>query len=44
MDTDTGALPTDTPKLFKIYSVAQLATDLLALDRAKKLAKDLEFN
>lgn len=44
MDTDTGSLPADTPKLFKIYSVAQLATDLLALDRAKKLAKDLEFN
>lgn len=44
LDTETGALPEDTPKLFKVYSVAQLATDLLALDRAKSLAKSLQFN
>jgi hypothetical protein len=44
LDTETGDLPTDIPKLFKVYSVAQLATDLLALDRAKKLAKELDFN
>lgn len=44
LDTETGGLPTETPKLFKVYSVAQLATDLLALDRAKVLAKSLQFN
>lgn len=44
LDTETGALPTDTPRLFKVYSVAQLATDLLALDRAKSLAGSLDFN
>lgn len=44
LDTETGALPEDTPRLFKIYSVAQLATDLLALDRAKNLAGALSFN
>lgn len=44
LDTETGALPEDTPELFKVYSVAQLATDLLALDRAKSLAKSLQFN
>ncbi len=44
LDTETGALPDDTPRLFKVYSVAQLATDLLALDRAKSLAGALSFN
>lgn len=44
LDTATGALPEETPRLFKVYSVAQLATDLLALDRAKNLAGALEFN
>lgn len=44
MDTETGGVPTNTPKLFKVYSVAQLATDLLALDRAKNLAFSLGFN
>lgn len=44
LDTETGALPENTPKLFKVYSVAQLATDLLALDRAKNLAGSLSFN
>lgn len=44
LDTETGALPEKTPLLFKVYSVAQLATDLLALDRAKNLAGSLAFN
>lgn len=44
LDTETGALPEKTPTLFKVYSVAQLATDLLALDRAKSLAGSLDFN
>lgn len=44
LDTETGALPTDIPHLLKVYSVAQLATDLLALDRAKSLASSLRFN
>ncbi len=44
LDTETGGLPDDTPRLFKVYSIAQLATDLLALDRAKSLAKSLQFN
>lgn len=44
LDTETGLLPEDIPELFKVYSVAQLATDLLALDRAKSLAGELSFN
>ncbi len=44
LDTQTGALPESLPELFKVYSVAQLATDLLALDRAKNLAGTLDFN
>lgn len=44
LDTATGALPEKLPELFKVYSVAQLATDLLALDRAKDLAGALNFN
>ena len=44
LDTDTGALPDKIPKLFKVYSIAQLATDLLALDRAKSLASLVGFN
>lgn len=44
LDTETGGLPEKLPELFKVYSVAQLATDLLALDRAKNLAGALEFN
>jgi hypothetical protein len=44
LDTDTGGLPDKIPKLFKVYSVAQLATDLLALDRAKSLAGLIGFN
>ncbi|MBI2593691.1 hypothetical protein HYW44_03540 [Candidatus Daviesbacteria bacterium] len=44
LDTETGALPEKLPELFKVYSIAQLATDLLALDRAKNLAGALEFN
>lgn len=44
LDTSTGALPDKIPKLFKVYSVAQLATDLLALDRAKSLASLIGFS
>jgi hypothetical protein len=44
LNTETGGLPEETPRLFKVYSVAQLATDLLALDRAKSLAGSLAFN
>jgi hypothetical protein len=44
LDTDTGGLPDKIPKLYKVYSIAQLATDLLALDRAKSLAGLIGFN
>jgi hypothetical protein len=41
---DAGGRPDKIPKLYKVYSVAQLATDLLALDRAKSLAGLIGFN
>lgn len=43
LDTETGKLPA-APNLYKVYSIAQLATDLLALDRAKDLAVSLGFS
>jgi len=43
LDTETGDLPAKLPYLMKVYSVAQLATDLLALDRSKDLARSLGF-
>lgn len=44
LDTETGKLPSDTPIIYRVYSIAQLATDLLALDRAKELARTLGFS
>lgn len=43
LDTETGDLPGDAPKLMKVYPIAQLSTDLLALDRAKNLSSNLGF-
>jgi hypothetical protein len=43
LDTETGDLPKDTPKLMKVYPIVPLATDLLALDRAKNLSTNLGF-
>lgn len=43
LDTDTGGLPAKTPAIVKVYPIAQLSTDLLALDRAKELAVRLGF-
>ncbi len=44
LDTDTGSLPKDIPKLVKVYPITQLSADLLALDRAKALATKLDFD
>ncbi len=43
LNTDTGSLPRDIPKIFKVYPIASLGTDLLALDRSKALAAKLGF-
>ncbi|EKD91493.1 MAG: hypothetical protein ACD_30C00003G0004 [uncultured bacterium] len=43
LDTDTGSLPRDIPKIFKVYPIASLGTDLLAPDRSKALANKLGF-
>lgn len=43
LDTETGSLPVNIPKLVKVYPVIPLSTDLLALDRAKALADKLDF-
>lgn len=43
LSTETGSLPEDLPKLMKVYSIAPLSTDLLALERSKKLADSLDF-
>ncbi len=43
LDTETGELPKHLPKILNVYSIAPLATDFLALDRAKKLAASLGF-
>lgn len=43
LDTETGSLPGNIPKLVKVYPITPLSTDLLALDRAKALADKLDF-
>lgn len=42
--TKTGQLPTDLPKLIKVYFVSKLGTTLLAPNRAKELAGSFNFN
>lgn len=43
LDTETGDVPRGTPKILKVYPVASLGTDLLALERSKTLASKLHF-
>lgn len=43
LDTETGSLPVNTPKIIKVYPIASLGTDLLALERSKNLASKLGF-
>lgn len=42
-DTETGTFSGKFPYLFKVYSIAQLSTDLLALEKAKDLARTMGF-
>lgn len=44
LDTVTGGLPENLPKLIKVYFIPQLGTTLLASERAKTLAESLGFN
>lgn len=41
--TTTGGLPTDLPKLVKVYFIPQLGTTLLAPEKAQSLATSLLF-
>lgn len=41
--TPTGSLPTDIPKIVKVYFLTQLGTSLTALDTAKTFAANLAF-
>lgn len=43
LDTATGTVDGKFPEIFKVYSVAQVSTDLLALEKAKELAVNLGF-
>jgi hypothetical protein len=43
LDTTTGSLPSDFPKLVKVFFVPQLGTTLLAPDKIQNLAKQLGF-
>lgn len=43
LDTETGELPTGFPDLVKVYFVPQLGTSLLASEKARDIAKSLEF-
>ena len=43
LDTETGDLPSDFPKLLKVYFIPQLGTTLLASDKSKSLAKSFNF-
>lgn len=42
--TKTGNLPTDIPKLFKVYFIPKLGTTLLAPAKAKELAEKFNFD
>lgn len=44
IDTKTGNVPEDLPKLIKVYFIPLQGTTLLAPDRARDLAKGLKFN
>ncbi len=43
LNTDTGGLPTDIPKIIKVFFLPQLGTNLLATDKATALANSLGF-
>lgn len=44
LDTVTGGLPENLPKLIKVYFVPKLGTTLLSSERAKSLAQSLGFD
>ncbi len=44
LNTETGSVPTDFPKLIKVYFVPQLGTTLLAPDHVRELANNLSFS
>lgn len=44
IDTQTGNLPSNFPKIVKVYFIPQIGTTLLASSRAKELAQKLNFN
>ncbi|MBI2596066.1 hypothetical protein HYW46_05025 [Candidatus Daviesbacteria bacterium] len=43
LDTTTGSVPKDLPKIMKVYFIPQLGTTLLAADKARELAADFKF-
>lgn len=43
IDTETGNLPSDFPKLIKVYLIPQAVAGFLAPDRAKTVANSLNF-
>lgn len=43
LNTEDGKLPTQFPKLIKVYFIPKLGTTLLAGDRAKSLAREFKF-
>ncbi len=43
LDTETGELPKDIPKLAKVFFIPQLGTTLLAPNKARSLATSLGF-
>lgn len=44
LDTSTGEVPKDLPKIVKVYFIPQLGTTLLAADKAKDLAVSFNFS
>ncbi len=44
LDTQTGNLPTNLPKIIKVYFIPPLEASFLAPDRARTLALDLGFS
>lgn len=44
LDTTTGGLPSDLPKVLRVYFVPQTGISLLAPKKAQELAKKLGFN
>lgn len=43
LDTKTGGLPQNLPKIFKVYFIPLLGTTLLAPEKAQELAQNLRF-